>query len=179
MEATVNASAQVIGFIDIGTNAVRLLVVRINPNLSYSIISQEKEVIRLGEEEFKDNLLKPEATERAVFVCGKFVELAKTYGASKIIAVGTSAIREATNQTEFLEKLYQETGLHVEVISGEEEARLIYLGVSSGIDIGEEKAVFIDLGGGSTEITIGDQRQLYYVQSLQLGAIRLTTQFIG
>ena len=86
---------------DIGTNAVRLLVVRINPNFSYTIISQEKEVIRLGEQEFKDNILKPEAMERAIFVCGKFVELAKTYGAAEIIAVGTSAIREAENQFDF------------------------------------------------------------------------------
>src|SRR5208283_2708694 len=105
MEATVNSSGKVMGFVDIGTNAVRLLVVRINPNFSYTTISQEKEVIRLGEEEFKDNLLKPEAMERAIFVCGKFVELAKTYGASEIIAVGTSAIREAQNQAEFLQKL--------------------------------------------------------------------------
>ena len=65
------------------------------------------------------------------------------------------------------------------MISGEEEARLIYLGVSSGIDIGEEKAIFIDLGGGSTEIAIGNQHECFYVNSLKLGAIRLTTQFIG
>ena len=95
METTVK-SGHVVGFIDIGTNAVRLLVVRINPNLSYTIISQEKEVVRLGEEEFKDNILRPEAMERAIFVCRKFVDLAKTYGASQIIAVGTSAIREAS-----------------------------------------------------------------------------------
>lgn len=179
MEAKVKTTGKVVGFVDIGTNAVRLLVVRINPNLSYAIISQEKEVIRLGEAEFKDNLLKPQAIERAVFVCGKFVALAKTYGATDIVAVGTSAIREANNKEEFLEKLFHETGLNVKVISGEEEARLIYLGVVSGIDIGEEKAIFFDLGGGSTEIAIGDQRKLYYVQSLRMGAIRLTTQFIG
>ncbi len=67
----------------------------------------------------------------------------------------------------------------MKVISGEEEARLICLGVSSGIDIGEEKAIFIDLGGGSTEICIGNQYQCFYVNSLRLGAIRLTAQFIG
>jgi exopolyphosphatase/guanosine-5'-triphosphate,3'-diphosphate pyrophosphatase len=79
----------------------------------------------------------------------------------------------------FLQRLYDETGLKVQVISGEEEARLIYLGVLSGIDIGEEKAMFIDLGGGSTDIAIGDQYDLYYTYSLRVGAIRLTTQFIG
>ena len=179
MAQTVAPLGQVIGFIDIGTNAIRLLVVRINPNFSYTIISQEKEVVRLGEAEFSDNLLKPDAMDRAVFVCGKFTSLAKIYGATKIVAVGTSAIREAENKAMFLQRLFSETGLTVQVISGEEEARLVYLGVLSGVDIGEEKAMFIDLGGGSTEIAIGDQYQLYYTCSLRVGAIRLTTQFIG
>jgi len=179
MDETVSAPGQVVGFVDVGTNAVRLLVVRINPNFTYTVISQEKEVIRLGEQEFKDNLLKPEAMERTIFVCGKFVNLAKTYGATNIIAVGTSAIREASNQSEFLENLFKRTGLNVHVISGKEEARLIYLGVASGIDIGEKKAIFVDLGGGSTEVAIGDQYKLYYTHSLMLGAIRLTSQFIG
>src|SRR5665647_126384 len=179
MEGTVKTAVHVVGFVDIGTNAVRLLVVRINPNFSYTIISQEKEVVRLGEEEFKDNILKPEAIERAIFVCGKFASLSKTYGASEIIAVGTSAIREAQNQREFLEKLHNETGLNVNVISGQEEARLICVGVSSGIDIGEEKSIFIDFGGGSTEIAVGNQHECFSLDSLRLGAIRLTAQFIG
>ncbi len=179
METNLKNAGLVVGFIDIGTNAVRLLVVRINPNFSYTIISQEKEVVRLGEREFKDNILKPEAMERAIFVCGKFAELAKTYGATEIVSVGTSAIREAKNQDEFLEKIRAETGLDVKVISGQEEARLIWQGVSSGIDIGDQKAIFIDLGGGSTEIAIGNQHECFYVNSLRLGAIRLTSQFIG
>jgi exopolyphosphatase/guanosine-5'-triphosphate,3'-diphosphate pyrophosphatase len=117
--------------------------------------------------------------ERAIFVCGKFADLAKTYGATEIIAVGTSAIREAKNQSEFLDKLKAKTDLLVKVISGEEEARLIWLGVSSGVDIGDQKAIFIDLGGGSTEIAIGNQNECFYVNSLKLGAIRLTSKFIG
>src|SRR5665648_292702 len=130
METTMKAAGSVVGFVDIGTNAVRLLVVRINPNFSYTTISQEKEVVRLGEGEFKENLLQPEAMERTIFVCGKFAALAKTYGATEIIVVGTSAIREAKNQQEFLGKLHRETGLKVNVISGEDEARLICRGVS-------------------------------------------------
>jgi exopolyphosphatase/guanosine-5'-triphosphate,3'-diphosphate pyrophosphatase len=178
MEATLT-SGQVVGFVDVGTNAVRLLVVRINPNLSYIVISQEKEVVRLGEQEFKDNILKTEAMDRTVLVCRKFAELARTYGATNIIAVATSAIREAQNKAEFLERLLKETGLQVHIISGNEEARLICLGVASGVDIGEEKGIFIDLGGGSTEIAIGDQHKCFYVHSLKLGAIRLTDQFVG
>ncbi len=176
---TVKTAERVVGFIDIGTNAVRLLVVRINPNLSYTIISQEKEVVRLGEQEFKDCILRPDAKERAIFVCGKFAALARTYGADEIVSVGTSAIREAINRDEFLGELKAKTGLEVKVISGQEEARLIWLGVSSGIDIGDQKALFIDLGGGSTEIAIANQNECFYINSLRLGAIRLTSQFIG
>jgi exopolyphosphatase / guanosine-5'-triphosphate,3'-diphosphate pyrophosphatase len=179
MEATLKTAGHVVGFVDIGTNAVRLLVVRINPNFSYTIVSQEKEVVRLGEGEFTDSILKSEAMERAIFVCGKFAELAKTYGAKEIITVATSAIREAKNQSDFLLRLHDEIGLDARVISGEDEARLIYLGVSSGINIGEEKAIFIDLGGGSTEIAIGNQHEYFYLNSLRLGAIRLTSMFIG
>ncbi|MDR1993408.1 MAG: Ppx/GppA family phosphatase [Nitrososphaerota archaeon] len=169
----------VVGFIDIGTNAIRLLVARINPNFSYTTLSREKEVVRLGEGEFRDQTLKPEAMERAIFVCEKFADLARTYGAVEIISVGTSALREATNQAEFLKNLKSKTGLSVRVISGEEEARLIWLGVSSGIDMGVKKSLFIDLGGGSTEIAIGNQHECFYISSLRLGAIRLTAQFIG
>ena len=179
MEEKISETGKVVGFVDIGTNAIRLLVVRINPNLSYTVVSQEKEVIRLGENEFKDNLLKPDAMNRTILVCRKFVELAKTYGSSEIIAVGTSAIREAHNKETFLQSLLTETGLNVHIISGLEEARLIYCGVSSGVDMDQENAIFIDLGGGSTEIAIGNQSEILYLESLKLGAIRLTSQFVG
>ena len=169
---------QILAFIDIGTNSIRLILVRLNPNHSYTVLRQEKEVVRLGENEFKSNSLQPEAMERAVLVCKKFVELAKSFGAGEIMAVATSAAREARNQAEFLEQLKKEAKLEVRVISGKEEARLIYLGVSSGVHIGKRKAIFIDIGGGSTEIAIGDQFQNDYVDSLELGAIRLTTMFI-
>lgn len=179
METAISKSSEVVGFIDLGTNAIRLLVVRINPNFSYTVVSQEKEVVRLGEEEFKDNRLKPPAMERTIFICGKFAQLARTYGADKIIAVGTSAIREAENRDDFLQNLLRETGVNVHVITGREEARLIWAGVTSEINIGEKKALFIDLGGGSTEIAIGNQYECFYAYSLKLGAIRLTSKFIG
>ncbi len=169
---------QILAFIDIGTNSIRLIIVRLNPNHSYTVLRQEKEVVRLGENEFKNNNLQPEAMERTVLVCKKFVELAKSFGAGEIISVATSAAREARNQVEFLEQLKKKAKLEVRVISGKEEARLIYLGISSGVHIGKRKAIFIDIGGGSTEITIGDQFQHYYVDSFELGAIRLTTMFM-
>jgi len=115
---------------------------------------------------------------RAILVCKKFVELAKAFEASEIIAAATAATREAKNKTEFLDKLKTEANLNVSAISGNEEASLTYLGVSSGVHIGNKKAIFIDLGGGSTKITIGNQFRENYVDSLEFGAIRLTTMFI-
>jgi exopolyphosphatase/guanosine-5'-triphosphate,3'-diphosphate pyrophosphatase len=169
---------KILAFIDIGTNSIRLILVRLNPNHSYTMLRQEKEVVRLGENEFKNHQLQPEAIKRAVLVCKKFVELATSFGAGEIIAVATSAAREAKNQAEFLKQMKNEAKLEVRVIPGKEEARLIYLGVSSGVHIGRRKAIFIDIGGGSTEIAIGDQTRQYYIDSFELGAIRLTTMFI-
>ncbi len=162
---------------DIGTNSVRVLLVRINPNHSYATLTQQKEVVRLGEGEFVEQYLQTEAMDRAVLVCRKFAELAQSYGAREIIAIATSAAREAKNQKDLLRRLRREAKLDVRVISGKEEARLVYLGVSSGVHLGDKQAAFIDIGGGSTEVIVGDQRQYNYLSSLSLGSIRLTSLF--
>jgi exopolyphosphatase/guanosine-5'-triphosphate,3'-diphosphate pyrophosphatase len=167
--------ARVCAFIDIGTNSIRLLLVRLNPNGSFTTITDQKEVIRLGEDEFVTQRLRLDAMQRAVLVCRKFAELARWHGAQEIDAVATSATREAKNQDEFLKRIQHEAGLDVRVVSGMEEARLVYLGVSSGVHLADRTAVFIDIGGGSTEIIFGNQRQYHYLNSLQLGAIRLTS----
>ncbi|MDG6256279.1 MAG: Ppx/GppA phosphatase family protein [Methanomicrobiaceae archaeon] len=173
------AVEKVVAFIDLGTNSIRSLIVRLNPNHSYTVLTKQKEMIRLGEGEFEHDLLLPEAMKRAVLVSKKFVELAKGFGAREIYAVATSATREAHNQDVFLKLLKQEADLDVHVISGAEEARLIYLGVSSGIDIGSQRTFFVDIGGGSTEIIVGDQYRYGLLRSLKLGAIRLTNRFFG
>ena len=165
---------RVVSFIDIGTNSVRLLVVRLNPNHSYSILSQQKQQVRLGEGEFEEEEILPEAIERLVIVCKKLSDLARTFGTDEFVAVATSAMREAANQHEILHLLRQEAMLDVRVISGQEEARLIYLGVSRGIHLGDRQAFFIDIGGGSTEIAIGGERNYQYLESFKLGAIRLS-----
>ena len=157
---------RVVSFIDIGTNSVRLLVVRLNPNHSYSILSQQKQQVRLGEGEFEEEEILPEAIERLVIVCKKLSELARTFKTDEFVAVATSAMREANNQHEILHRLRQEALLDVRVISGQEEARLIYLGVSRGIHLGDRQAFFIDIGGGSTEIAIGGERNYHYLESL-------------
>lgn len=170
---------RVVGFVDIGTNSIRLLVVRINPNRSYTVLSRQKQQVRLGEGEYESYEILPEAIDRAVVVCKKFVALGRTFSAEEFVVVATSATREATNQHEFLERLRREAGIDVRVVSGLEEARLIYLGVSGAVPPGTKNAFFIDIGGGSTEIAVGGEREYQLLDSFKLGAIRLTNQCLS
>jgi exopolyphosphatase / guanosine-5'-triphosphate,3'-diphosphate pyrophosphatase len=169
---------RVVAFIDIGTNSIRLLVVRLNPNHSYTLLTRQKQQVRLGDGEFEDEEIQPEAAERAVVVCKTLTDLARTFNAEEFVAVATSAMREASNQQVILHRLRQEAQLDVRVISGQEEARLIYLGVSSGLHLEGKQAFFIDIGGGSTEIAVGGERDYQFLESFKLGSIRLANQYV-
>ena len=173
----IGPNGRVVSFIDIGTNSVRLLVVRLNPNHSYTILTRQKQQVRLGEGEFDEEEIQPEAIERLVVVCKKFTDLARTFSTEEFVAVATSAMREAANQNEILHLLRQEAQIDVRVISGQEEARLIYLGVASGIHIEDRQVFFIDIGGGSTEIAVGGNRTYQYLESFRLGALRLSNLY--
>jgi exopolyphosphatase/guanosine-5'-triphosphate,3'-diphosphate pyrophosphatase len=134
--------------------------------------------VRLGEGEFEEDEILPEAIERLVMVCKKFTDLARSFSTEEFVAVATSAMREASNQNEILHLLRREAQVDVRVISGQEEARLIYLGVASGIHLEERQAFFIDIGGGSTEIAVGGDRTYQYLESFRLGAIRLSNLYL-
>jgi exopolyphosphatase / guanosine-5'-triphosphate,3'-diphosphate pyrophosphatase len=168
---------KVVAFLDLGTNSIRLLLVRINPDLSFTVISRQKEVARLGEGEFVEQALQMEAMQRAAQICRQFAELARSRHAQEIIAVATSATREAANQAEFVQLVKETAGFDLHVVSGKEEARLIYLGVSRGIKLDSAKTLFIDIGGGSTETIVGDQTSYDFLETHRLGAIRLASLF--
>ena len=109
----IGAAGRIVAFIDIGTNSVRMLVVRFNPNHSYSILTRQKQQVRLGEGEFDDEEITPEAIDRTCLVCRKFVDLARTFSAEEFVAVATSAAREASNQNELLNRLRRDALLDV------------------------------------------------------------------
>lgn len=163
--------------VDIGTNSIRLGVVQPERDRSYQILQQQKEVIRLGEGEFASNRLTGEAIDRGILVLGKFAEIARGYGVADITVLGTAALREAANRQEFVDRARKEAGVEVHVISGAEEARLIYLGVLSGIDLESGRALVMDIGGGSTELTSGDNSGPDLLESVKLGAIRMAGIF--
>ena len=166
-----------VGFIDLGTNSLRLIVIRPQPHHGYTVLTDEKETVRLGEGEFKGHNLQVEAMHRAAFVCRKFAELSRSFGVKELHGVATAATREAHNRRQFLELVRRESGLDLRVISGKEEARLIYLGVSRGINLGDKRAVFVDIGGGSTEIIVGGPQTYQYLDTTKVGSIRLTNLF--
>ena len=168
--------ARHVAFMDIGTNSIRLLIVRLNPNQSTNVLIQLKQTVRLGEGAFDGQVLQPEAMNRAVSVSQQFASMIRSHGADDVIAVATAATREAKNQRAFVQRLQDAAQLDVRVVSGREEARLIYLGVSSGFHLADKQAFFIDIGG-STEVILGTQHHYRYLNSLRLGAIRLSAQF--
>ncbi len=171
-------TSRVVAFLDIGTNSIRLLVVRVNANGSHAVLRQEKETARLGEGEFRRRVLTKGAMDRGVLIVRRFMGVARAFGAREVVAVATSATREARNQGEFLTRLRREAGVTVHVVSGREEARLVYLGVSGGVHLAGGSAAFIDIGGGSTEVAVGGRAEPRLLASVGLGTIRLTTLFL-
>ncbi|HZO90926.1 MAG TPA: Ppx/GppA phosphatase family protein [Chthonomonadaceae bacterium] len=178
MEVGKNQDTLILAAIDIGTNSIRLAVVRVEEDQRLTTLAQHREVVRLGEGEFETNQMTPDAIARGALVCAKFAEVARGFGAREIVALATSAVREADNREEFIERVRREAGIEVRVISGVEEARLIWLGVSSGMELGDRRAVLVDIGGGSTEIIVGDAAGYRMLESLRLGSIRLSNRFL-
>ncbi|HIK33184.1 MAG TPA: Ppx/GppA family phosphatase [Oscillatoriales cyanobacterium M59_W2019_021] len=166
--------------IDIGTNSVHMVVVKIQPDLpAFRIVAREKETVRLGDRDRESGNLKPEVMKKAIAALGRFQDIARHLEVERIIAVATSATREAPNGTEFLQQIKSELGLSVSLISGQEEARRIYLGILSGMELHGQPHVAIDIGGGSTELILGDGREPRSLSSTKVGAVRLTGEFVS
>src|SRR5262245_17102685 len=166
-----------IAAIDIGTNSIHMIVVQIRPDLSFEVIDREKEMIRLGAGGLDGRALTPEAMHAALQVLSKFRRLAESHRVDELIAVATSATREAENGGESLQRITQQTGIGPRVISGTEEARRIHLAAVYGVSAGDV-AVVIDIGGGSVEVTHGSGPAIDAGKSFKLGVIRLTERFV-
>ena len=175
----VNAAERIIGIIDLGSNSVRLLIVRLFPDGSSTVLNQVKHMVRLGEGGFTHSRLSEESMTRTIAVLRGLAEMCAVYHVSETIAIATAAVREATNGQDFIRRVYDKTGLSFTIVSGLEEARLIYLGVSSGLPHSDRLRLFIDIGGGSTELIVGDSQRHQNLDSLKVGCVRLTDLFFG
>lgn len=163
--------------IDIGTNSVHMIVVRVRPDFSFEIIDREKEMVRLGAGGLDGRKLTPEAMAAALQALSKFARLAESHQVDEILAVATSATREAENGGAFLRAIERKTGIRARLITGTEEARLIHLAAVYGVDT-PKPAVVIDIGGGSVEITRGSGNKVDSARSFKIGVIRLTERFV-
>ncbi|HEY9855405.1 MAG TPA: Ppx/GppA phosphatase family protein [Stenomitos sp.] len=166
--------------IDCGSNSFHLLIVRVDAeHHTWETIAKDKEMVRLASRDFaQTQLLSDEAVQRGVEALKRFKKLADQHGADRIVAVATSAVREAKNAETFLKRAEEEAGIAVEPISGTEEARLIYLGVTTAVNFRGRKAAIVDIGGASTELVIGTPTELLFARSLKIGAVRLYEQFL-
>lgn len=170
---------QMIAAIDIGTNSLHMVIVKIEAALpSFTMIAREKETVRLGDRNLITGELKPEIMNKAIACLGRFKTLAYSLGVTSIVAVATSAVRESPNGKEFLHQIETQVGLNVDLISGREEARRIYLGVLSGMEFNNQPHIIIDIGGGSTELILGDSEEPRSLTSTKIGAVRLTGELV-
>jgi len=169
-------SPETLAAIDVGTNSFHLIVVRLLGENRFSVIAKEKIVVRLGESASQIKHLGEEAMNRGVEAMNLFALVAARTGA-RVRAVATSAVREASNGDEFVERVREAAGIDIEVISGPEEARLIYLGVMQALPVFNRRIALFDIGGGSIEFLVGEQGRILYANSFKIGAIRMTQRF--
>ena len=164
--------------IDIGTNSIHMVLAEIESDGTYKILDRFKDMTRLGDGTFEQARLSDDAFARGLGVLRNMTTLAKNKGYDRIVMAATSAIREAKNGGDFIEQVAKETGVRIRVITGNEEARLIYLGVGQRIDLSEQPSLMIDVGGGSVEVIAGNREQVFHGVSLKLGSIRMKDQFL-
>ena len=165
--------------IDIGTNSTHLLIAEINFDLkSFLIKFTDKSTTRLGERDSDGNLTE-EAIQRALQTLKRFKHYCESNGVNQIVTAATSAVREAPNGQEFINRVQTDIGIKIELISGSEEARLIYLGVLSGMAFKDESYIILDIGGGSTELILADKKDAIALTSARVGAVRLKNDFFN
>lgn len=174
-----NGSEFVLSAIDIGTNSIHMVVARIDPSLpAFHIIAKEKDTVRLGDFCEATGDLTEAAMARGINSLKRCLQIAHSFNSDDVVAVATSAVREAGNGQVFIERVKQEVGLSINLIAGEEEARRIYLGVISGMELKGRPHAIVDIGGGSTEIILGRGGPHDFLSSSKVGAVRLTSRFI-
>lgn len=166
-----------IAAVDMGTNSFHLIVVEQQNNGRFKLLDKQREVIRLGSHKGEDlSVISSGEMEKAIDLLASFKSLAEYYDA-EFHAVATSAVREAQNKNDFIEKVFNKLGIEVNVIDGRREAELIFLGIQKALPISDKKVLCIDIGGGSTEIVLADKGKILFAESIKIGAVRLTKMF--
>ncbi|MGI8469625.1 MAG: HD domain-containing protein [Pyrinomonadaceae bacterium] len=169
---------QKIAAIDIGSNSIKLVVVEAAASDSFTVIAQERERVRLGEETLRKKFLSSEAIARSTEAIAKFRSIADSRAVETILAVATASVREAENAADFVREVETKTGVRVEVLSAIEEARLVGIAAAQSFNLEKGTVLNIDIGGGSTELSLMRDNAPEKLFSMKLGAVGLTEQFI-
>lgn len=162
--------------IDLGTNTFHLLIAE-QVKEQYAFIYRERLAVRLGQRGINEGIIQPDAIDRAIRALSSFKTTIDQYDATAIFAFGTSALRNAKNASEVVTAFKEKAGIDVSIISGDREAELIFMGVRSGLALGDDYSLVMDIGGGSVEFIIGNQKEIVWKQSFEIGAQRLLEMF--
>ncbi|HEX8252112.1 MAG TPA: Ppx/GppA phosphatase family protein [Thermoanaerobaculia bacterium] len=165
-----------IAAIDVGTNSIHMVVVE-QQRHGYRVIDKEKEMVQLGRGSLEGRPLTDEAMARGVAALQRMAGIAERWQVSEVVAVATSAMREAPNGARFISAAQKASGIVVRVISGEEEADYIYRAVRSAIDFHGGTALAVDIGGGSVELIVGTRDEVFLTRSEPVGALRIAQMF--
>jgi exopolyphosphatase/guanosine-5'-triphosphate,3'-diphosphate pyrophosphatase len=166
-----------IAALDCGSNSFHLIVTEVETGGRIQILDRAKELVRLGDSTLHTGVIPPELFRRALDALKFLRRIADRHKTDALVAVATSAVREAQNGGEFVRAALDEVGIDIRVIRGDEEARLIYLGARGSLDLGKRRVALFDLGGGSLEVILADAQELYFASSLKLGVIRLSEAY--
>lgn len=169
---------QKLAAIDIGSNSLKLVIIEAAASDSFTVLVQERERVRLGHETLKNHFLSAEAIDLSSAAIAKFRSIAESREVDSIIAVATASVREANNSAEFVHEIEQRTSVKVEVLSSIEEARLIGVAAAQFFGAERDSLLNIDIGGGSTELSLMKKGEPYKLFSMKLGAVGLTEKFI-
>jgi exopolyphosphatase/guanosine-5'-triphosphate,3'-diphosphate pyrophosphatase len=167
-----------IAAVDVGSNSIHMVVAQVEADGRFRVLDRAKDMVRLGRRTLNKGRLSPSAIDAGVRTLSAFRTLAERQGASRITAVATSAVREAANGGDFIERVEEDVGLRVKVIPGREEARLIFLGVRHAIDLSGKPTLIVDGGGGSVEFILVEQGEAVALESHKIGVARLTERFL-
>ncbi len=167
-----------IAAIDVGSNSIHMVVAQVESDGRFRVLDRAKEMVRLGRRSLNNGRLSSETMTAGLRTLAAFRTLAERQGVVRFNAVATSAVREASNGGDFIQRVKDEVGLRVKVIPGREEARLIYLGVRYAIDLRKEPTLIVDVGGGSVELILTEDDQPVAMHSLKIGVARLSEKFL-
>ncbi|RKQ51596.1 exopolyphosphatase/guanosine-5'-triphosphate,3'-diphosphate pyrophosphatase [Roseivirga pacifica] len=162
--------------IDLGTNTFHLFIVEINDK-SLTSLYREKIAVKIGQNGISKGRIAKDAIKRALHTLKVFKTVIDQFGVTEVCGVATSAIRNAKNGQELIDEIKSTTGIPIDIISGDREAELIFKGVRAAMDMGNTNHLAMDIGGGSVEFIIGNQQDILWKQSFEIGAQRLLDKF--